>query len=187
MMCPVAAAGPAGDRGERRTFESIVSPEIPSLWRAASAMTRNHHEAEDLLQDTLLRAWKGLDGFDGHYPRAWLLTILRNTRSNRNRRTRPEPVDPQRIDERVLGMPSPGADHALLARGFDEHVETALRTLSLMHLQVVELVDIAGFSYDEAAIALSIPVATVTSRIHRARNRLREQIEKTSRNGVAAK
>ena len=187
-MCSASASGLEDGREEHRTFESVVSPEIPSLWRAAMAMTRNHHEAEDLLQDTLLRAFKGLSGFDGRYPRAWLLTILRNTHQNRNRRRRPEPVDPQRLGEGTAEMStSPGADCALLARAFDEHVEAALRGLSPKLLQVVELVDISAFTYDEAALALGIPVATVTSRIHRARHRLREQIESTSRDGVAAR
>jgi RNA polymerase sigma-70 factor (ECF subfamily) len=188
MMCPASTPDLEGGRGERRSFEAVVSPEIASLWRAASAMTRNHHEAEDLLQDTLLRAFRAIDSFDGRYPRAWLFTILRNTHQNRNRRRRPEPVDPQRVDEGALGMnSSPGADTALLARAFDEHVEAALRALSPKLLQVVELVDISAFTYDEAALALGIPVATVTSRIHRARSRLREQIERTSRDGAVVK
>ena len=174
-----------GGREERQSFESVVSPEIPSLWRAALAMTGNHHDAEDLLQDTLLRAFKNIESFDGRYPRAWLLTILRNTHQNRNRRTRPDSVDPQCVDEGAPGKStSPGADAALLARQFDEHVEAALRALSPKLLQVVELVDVSAFTYDEAALALGIPVATVTSRVHRARNRLREQIERTSKDGA---
>jgi RNA polymerase sigma-70 factor (ECF subfamily) len=187
-MCSEAAPSPNGGREERPSFESVVSPEIPSLWRAASAMTGNHHDAEDLLQDTLLRAFKGLDSFDGRYPRAWLLTILRNTHQNRNRRVRPVPVDPRSVDEVALGKStSPGADSALLAREFDEHLEAALRALSPKLLHVVELVDVADFTYDEAALALGIPVATVTSRVHRARSRLREHIERTSKDGATAK
>ena len=187
-MCLESAPSPNSGREERPSFESVVSPEIPNLWRAATAMTGNHHDAEDLLQDTLLRAFKGIDSFDGRYPTAWLLTILRNTHQNRNRRVRPVPVDPRSVDEGALEKStSPGADSALLAREFDEHVEAALRALSPKLLQVVELVDISAFTYDEAALALGIPVATVTSRVHRARNRLREHIERTSKNGATAK
>lgn len=187
-MSRAPASGVEDGRAERPTFESVVSPEIPFLWRATMAMTRNHHEAEDLLQDTLLRALQGILGFNGRYPRAWLLTILRHTHHNRNRRRRPEPIDPVRCAEGALAMgTSPGADSALLSRGFDQHVEAALRALSPKLLQVVELVNISAFTYDEAARALGIPVATVTSRIHRARVRLREKIESTSREGVAVK
>ena len=70
-------------------FERYVLPEIEVLLRVANSLTRNHAEAEDLVQDTLLRAYRAIDGFDGRYPRAWLLTILRNTHINRNRRRRP--------------------------------------------------------------------------------------------------
>ena len=185
-MCSGSAPSLNGGREERQGFESVVSPEIPNLLRAASAMTGNHHDAEDLLQDTLLRAFKSFDSFDGRYPRAWLLTILRNTHQNRNRRMRPDSVNPQCVDEGALGKStSPGADSALLAREFDEHVEAALRALSPKLLQVVVLVDVSDFTYGEAALALGIPVATVTSRINRARNRLREQIERTSKDGAA--
>lgn len=185
-MSPATASGVEDGRGERPNFESVVSPEIPSLWRAALAMTRNHHEAEDLLPDTLPRAFQGIEGFDGRCPRAWLLAILRNTHQNRNRRRRPESIDRRRFAVGALAMgTSPGADSALHAREFDDHVDSALRALSPKRRKVVELVNLSEFTYDEAARALGIPVATVTSRIHRARNRLREQIESTSREGVA--
>ncbi len=60
------------------------------LLRVANTLTRNHAEAEDLVQDALLRAFRAIDSFDGRHPRAWLLTILRNTHINRNRRQRAE-------------------------------------------------------------------------------------------------
>jgi RNA polymerase sigma-70 factor (ECF subfamily) len=73
---------PAADE---TAFEQYVLPEIEVLLRVAHSLTHDHAEAEDLVQDTLLRAYRGIAGFDGRHPRAWLLTILRNTNINRNR------------------------------------------------------------------------------------------------------
>ena len=70
-------------------FERWVLPEVDVLLRVAQSITRNTHDAEDLVQDTMLRAYRSIDSFDGRYPRAWLLTILRNTEINRHRRRRP--------------------------------------------------------------------------------------------------
>lgn len=70
-------------------FDAFVGPYLPVLLRVAGSLCRNPHDAEDLVQDTLIRAFKGLDGFDGAYPRAWLLTIMRNANINQHRRQRP--------------------------------------------------------------------------------------------------
>ena len=71
-------------------FERYVIPEIQVLFRVARSLTRNDADAEDLVQDTLIRPHRSVDAFDGNHPRAWLLTILRNTHINRNRRRRPD-------------------------------------------------------------------------------------------------
>lgn len=71
------------------SFDAFVGPHLPVLLRVAGSLCRNTHDAEDLVQDTLIRAFTGLDGFDGAYPLAWLLTIMRNANINRNRRQRP--------------------------------------------------------------------------------------------------
>ena len=75
-------------------FERYVPSEIEVLLRVAHSLTRNHAEAVDLAQDTLLRAYRGIEGFDGRHPRAWLLTILRNTHIDRNRRRCPRAREP---------------------------------------------------------------------------------------------
>ena len=74
-------------------FAAEVVPEIEVLLRVAQTLTRHPADAEDLVQDTLLRAFRSMDTFDGRHPRAWLLTILRNTNSNRHRRRRPDLLD----------------------------------------------------------------------------------------------
>ena len=172
-------------RGEA-AFEHYVLPEVEVMLRVARSLTRNRADAEDLVQDTLIRAFKAIDRFDGRHPRAWLLTILRNTHINRNRRRRPELLrDPDTQLDRLAQ--SPVDDEAsrpdrFVDRQFDAAVEEALHALTAPFSEVIELVDIDGLSYAEAAEALGIPVGTVMSRLHRARKKIREQLR---RKGVA--
>lgn len=167
-------------------FERYVLPEVEVMLRVARSLTRNHADAEDLVQDTLIRAYKAIDRFDGRHPRAWLLTILRNTHINRNRRRRPELLrDPDTQLERLAQ--SPADDEAarpdrFVDLQFDAALGDALATLSEPFAAVIELVDVDGLSYAEAAETLGIPVGTIMSRLHRARKKVREQLRRT---GVA--
>ena len=169
-----------------RAFEQYVLPEVEVMLRVARSLTRNHADAEDLVQDTLIRAYKAIDRFDGRHPRAWLLTILRNTHINRNRRRRPELLrDPDLQLERAAQAPE--VDEAsrpdrFIDFEFDAEVEDALATLSEPFAEVLELVDIDGLTYAEAAEVLNVPVGTVMSRLHRARKKIRQQLRRA---GVA--
>ena len=163
---------------EDRSFERYVLPEIEVLLRVANSLTRNHAEAEDLVQDTLLRAYRAIDGFDGRYPRAWLLTILRNTHISRNRRRRPELLrDPDAADRMVSAASDERAD-AGIDNQIDAEILSALASLDKLFRQVVELVDIDGLSYAEAAEVLDVPIGTVMSRLHRARSRIRGRLDR---------
>jgi len=160
-------------------FERYVLPEIEVLLRVANSLTRNHAEAEDLVQDTLLRAYRGIDGFDGRHPRAWLLTILRNTHINRNRRRRPELLrDPDAASDRMISAASDERTDAGIDDEIDVEIIRALESLDDPFRRVVELVDIDGLSYAEAAEVLDVPVGTVMSRLHRARSRIRDRLDK---------
>jgi RNA polymerase sigma-70 factor, ECF subfamily len=160
-------------------FERYVLPEIEVLLRVAHSLTRNHAEAEDLVQDTLLRAYRGISGFDGRYPRAWLLTILRNTHINRNRRTRPELLrDPDMALDRLAAMASDDQTDASVNDELDIEIVRALDQLDARFRRVIELVDIDGLSYAEAAEVLDVPVGTVMSRLHRARSRIRDRLDR---------
>jgi len=160
-------------------FERYVLPEIEVLLRVANSLTRNHAEAEDLVQDTLLRAYRGIDGFDGRYPRAWLLTILRNTHINRNRRRRPDLLRaPDAATDRMISAASDERTDAGVDDEIDVEIIRALDSLDEPFRQVVELVDIDGLSYAEAAEVLDVPVGTVMSRLHRARSRIRDRLAK---------
>jgi RNA polymerase sigma-70 factor (ECF subfamily) len=157
-------------------FERYVLPEIEVLLRVAQSLTGNTADAEDLVQDTLVRAYRSIDRFDGRYPRAWLLTILRRTHINRNRRRRPELLrDPDAEMDRAAAACAEPADAAVDA-AFDTEVEAALVELPAPFRQTVELVDIGGLSYREAAQVLGVPAGTVMSRLHRARARIRDRL-----------
>lgn len=161
-------------------FRRYVVPELPVLLRVARRITGNATDAEDLVQETVLRAYRAVDRFDGRHPRAWLLTILRNTWRNMSRRTRPRLLD---AEDDVLLVRAAGADGR---SGAEEHVvdnmldadlAAELRDLSNNHRAVVTLVDIDGLTYQEAADVLGVPTGTVMSRLHRARKRLRTRLE----------
>ena len=161
----------------RQTYASCVLPEIEILLRVAMSMTDQRADAEDLVQDTLLRAWRSIDTFDGRHPRAWLLTILRNTQVNRHRRRRPQLLDdPDLTANRGLGDAQDSAEDVVVGRTFDVVVDAALSALPTTFRQVVLLVDVDGLTYAEAAEVLGVPEGTVMSRLHRARRRIRDRL-----------
>lgn len=168
-----------GPRGPDAAFQEHVVPEIDVLYRVALSITRSHPDAEDLVQDTLLRAYRAIESFDGRHPRAWLLTILRNAQANRVRRRRPELLrDPDGVTSRATATQDEAAqpEEAFMVGVLDEHLGAALDALPLKFRQVVELVDVNELSYQEAADALGVPVGTVVSRLSRARRRLRDRL-----------
>jgi RNA polymerase sigma-70 factor, ECF subfamily len=168
------------DQTREDRFREQVLSELEVLYRVARRLTRTPTDAEDLVQDALLRAYRGFDGFDGRYPRAWLLTILRNTHYNRIRKRQPDLLD----DEVAQRIPAPGADgrrdgtaDRALHDQFDPLVRAALAALSPNHRAVIALVDLDELSYQEAADVLGVPAGTVMSRLHRARRRVRAYLE----------
>lgn len=161
-------------------FTRYVLPEIDVLGRVAVSLTRNRADAEDLVQETLIKAHRAIDRFDGRHPRAWLLTILRNTHLNSVRKRRPELLrDPDAADRLASVGPADGgatAEDAVVDHAFDDEVAVAFRALPERFRSVVELVDLGGLSYQEAADALGVPIGTVMSRLHRGRGRIRERL-----------
>lgn len=176
--CSAEASAEAHVEDDR--FRRFVVPELPVLLRVARRLTGDATDAEDLVQETLVRAYRAVDRFDGRHPRAWLLTIQRNAWRNMNRRRRPQLLDDE---EQALRVPAAGADGR---SGAEEHVldgvldaalADGLRALSDQHRAVVLLVDVDGLTYQEAADVLGVPTGTVMSRLHRARTRLRKRLE----------
>jgi len=162
-------------------FDAIVVPELDVLFRVARSISSTVDDAEDLVQDTLLRAFRALDHFDGSYPRAWLLTIMRNAHRNRNRRRRPtllrdEATMSTEIDRR--NPPAPSAEDLATGSMTAAWVTDTLDHLTPRLRQVAQLVDVDGLTYDETAALLDIPAGTVMSRLHRARRHMRVRLER---------
>jgi len=171
----------APEQDRALAFNTHVVPELDVMYRVAMSLTRSPPDAEDLVQDALIRAYRAVDRFDGRHPRAWLLTILRNAHINRNRRRRPELLhDPDSELER-LATTERGDDFdpeaEVVEPVFDVLVAKALDNLPERFQLAVRLVDLAGLSYQEAADQIGVPVGTIMSRLHRARRRMRTELE----------
>jgi RNA polymerase sigma-70 factor (ECF subfamily) len=132
-------------------------------------MTRNAHDAEDLVQETYLRAFRAFDRYQpGTNIRAWLFTILHRARTDSFRR---QARSPQTVELTGEGPAVPPAQEALAAGG--EDIVRAMEGLPEVFRNAVVLRDMEDFSYDEIARILEVPVGTVMSRIHRGRALLR--------------
>lgn len=161
-------------------FEAEILPELEVLYRTAWSLTRSDADAQDLVQDTLLRAYRSLERFDGRYPRAWLLTIMRNANINRVRKKTPDLLDdPDLTFERSADFADDNDPERIVVEPeFEAAIETAFLALPEDFREIVELVDLNSLTYQEAAVALGIPVGTVMSRLHRARKRMRTALRK---------
>ncbi|MEO7979336.1 MAG: sigma-70 family RNA polymerase sigma factor [Sporichthyaceae bacterium] len=160
-------------------YQEQVLPEVEVLLRVARSLTRHSADAEDLVQDTLLRAWRSLDSFDGRHPRAWLLTILRNAHLSRHRRQRPVLLDDPDLtfeQQASAGPAYASAEDVVVDRMFDAAVELAVRDLPPRFREALLLVDVHGLTGAAAAAVLGVPEGTVVSRLHRARRRVRHSL-----------
>lgn len=168
-----------------RAFAQHVEPEIDVLLRVARTLTGSWADAEDLVQDTLIRAYRGLESFDGAHPRAWLLTILRNTNINSHRRQRPDLLDaddsPERHTPAFGATSTPSPEQTVTDRELGEDLQRAVAALDPKFSTVLLLVDVDDLTYSEVADVLGIAVGTVTSRLSRARKRLRHDLNANAR------
>jgi len=157
-----------------------VEPEIEVLLRVARTTTSNQADAEDLVQETLLRAYRAINRFDGRYPRAWLLTILRNTNASLHRRQRPVTIGDWELLQTArpaFGRAAlPGAEDSFMDHELHADLEAAVRALDPRFRAALILVDVHDLSYSQAAAVMGVPVGTVMSRLSRARDRVRTSL-----------
>jgi RNA polymerase sigma-70 factor, ECF subfamily len=178
------AKSPSSNAGERRAvgFEAEALASIDSLYRTALRLTRVPADAEDLVQDTYLKAFRAADSFEaGTNLRAWLFTILHNTARNRVRDRAREPVtsDSEAV-ERAADVTSGRMEtpEALLLReALGQEMQAAIDDLPDAFRTAVWLRDVEEFSYAEIAAMLDIPAGTVMSRISRGRRLLFERLQ----------
>jgi RNA polymerase sigma-70 factor (ECF subfamily) len=158
------------------TWEEIAREYGRFLYTVAFRLTGNPDEAEDLVQDVLLRVRRGLDSYVPGSMEGWLSRITTNAFLDDVRRRRRRPVEAMPDDpERVLAG-APSADEALERAQLPDDVQAALRDLPDDFRAAVVLCDVVGFSYDEIADSLGVPIGTVRSRIHRGRSMLKEKL-----------
>lgn len=157
-----------------KSFEALALPHLDITYRVARRLTRNEHEAEDLVQETFLKAYRAFDTFEEREfgIRPWLLRILHNTYINRVTRERRAP---KATDQPALEQAEAGDAPALPELDFehlDEEVKQALDRLSPDFRTVMLLWATGEFSYQQIADVLELPIGTVMSRLHRARQQL---------------
>jgi RNA polymerase sigma-70 factor, ECF subfamily len=170
---------------DRLEFEQAALPHLRDLYAIGVRMTRNPDAAQDLVQETYLRAYAAWASFiAGSNCRAWLIRILTNSYINHYRRARSHRSFTQRSEGEQLAAlygdePRPSsraAEENLTRAGFSDEVDRALGALEDDHRLVVLLADVEEMKYREIAEALGWPIGTVMSRLFRARRRLEEEL-----------
>jgi RNA polymerase sigma-70 factor (ECF subfamily) len=174
-------ARPAPEQRLHLRFEQEALVHIDALYRTALRLANNREHAEDLVQETYLRAYRAFDRFDGQHCRAWLLTILRHTFISQLRHNGQSPPtimfddDPQ--TESMQWMPAgASAEDVVLAGLLGEELEQALARLPEPARLILLLAYVEELSYAEIAQVMDCPLGTVMSRLHRARRMLGAQL-----------
>jgi RNA polymerase sigma-70 factor (ECF subfamily) len=180
------ADGPPHDRKDE--FEEVALPHLDALFNLALSLTRNRKDAEDLVQEAYLRAYRFFGSYrPGTHIKAWLFRILRNIFINRYRaaRARPDEVRFDRVEvayermveDHFLGTRPPASPEKVVMDGvMDEEIRQAMARLPEEYRVVVLLALVEEMSYKEIAAALSIPLGTVMSRLHRGRKLLQASL-----------
>lgn len=168
-----------------RIFDKEFMPQIDSMYNFAFRLTNDEDDANDLLQDTYMKAFRFINSFQqGTNAKAWLFRILKNSFINDYRKKSKEP---SKIDYQEVESVYNSNEDAKVESTSDLRIEavqdligdevaTALNSLPIDFRTVIILCDIEGFTYEEMAKILDIPIGTVRSRLHRARNLLKEKL-----------
>ena len=167
------------DRGDSKTrFADVVIPHLDDACSLARWITGNRADAEDVVQEACLRAYRGIGGFRGENGRAWTLAIVRNAAYDWLRKNRSSAVvhvdDLEAVehfaDDAALKGNDPEA--ALIARADEARLEAAIASLPTIFRETLVLRDVQGLDYREIAAITNVPIGTVMSRLARGRRRL---------------
>ena len=172
----------------REDFANDAMSHAPQLFSTAMRMTRNRADAEDLVQETFVKAWRAFDSYQqGTNLRAWLFRIMTNTYINKYnaKQRRPDEVELDEVEElylfRRLGTIdqsriNPSAEDQMMELFTDDEVKAAIEELPEAFRMPVLLSDVDGFSYKEIAEMLDVPIGTVMSRLHRGRKAMQKRL-----------
>ncbi len=159
-----------------RDFETLVQPELAVLYRVAKRLAKDATEAEDLVGQTLFKAYRAWHSFDGAYLRSWLIRILRNEWLGSRRGS----VQVDSLEDEGINEPAGDDVQSRVEANFDrESIAQAIDSLPEEYRLAVQLVDVEEMSYEEASRAMDIPVGTVRSRLFRGRERIRQKLSHT--------
>lgn len=174
------------EKTELARFEQVVLPHLGAAYNLARWLTGNNHDAEDVVQESYLRALKFFGGFRGENSRPWLLTIVRNTCFTWLRQNRFSEFT--ELDEQIHGREREprNPESIMLAATHSETVRKAIEALAPEFREVIILREMEELSYKEISAIASIPVGTVMSRLARARSRLQELLSELRTSGVGA-
>lgn len=172
------------DNEDRAQFTRVVAPHLSEAFAVASWLTGNRADAEDVVQEACLRAFRAIGGFAGVNARAWVLTIVRNTAYSWLAKNRTPDVvafqtvldEEQHLAAQGFGTSTSSPEAALIAKVAMGHLEAAIAALPVAFREVLILRDVQGLEYREIAQITSLPVGTVMSRLARARRRLIDAI-----------
>jgi RNA polymerase sigma-70 factor (ECF subfamily) len=170
---------PMNGLDDNARFRSIVMPHLDDAYRLAHWLTGNRTDAEDVVQDASLRAFRAIREFAGGNPRSWMLSIVRNTAYSWLRKNRPatvvtvEDLEAVELQQANPGEPnSETPEAALIAKVDAAQLRAAIAALPTPFRETLVLRDIEGLDYREIAEATEVPIGTVMSRLARARRRL---------------
>ena len=168
------------DQNELAAFNEAVLPHLGTAYNLARWLTRNDQDAEDVVQEASLRAFKYWKGFSGRDCRSWLLAIVRNTYYSwlRQRSDQPELTEDGEVDNVDDSTPSP--ETLLLQNADREMLRSALEDLRVEFREVIVLREMEGLSYKEIADISDVPIGTVMSRLARARKQLQIYLTNSS-------
>ena len=173
------------DDEDRRRFEQVAIPHLDAAYNLARWLTRNDHDAQDVVQEALLRAARYIGSFRGEGARAWLLQIVRNTCYSWMKENRPvEKVVLDDFDDAWQDIAAPSADEppAVAMRKADRaQIDAAIANLPVAYREVLVLRELEDLSYSDIARIAGIPVGTVMSRLARARGLMRSALTQPAR------
>ena len=173
------------EKEKREIFDGEFMPHIHSMYNFGYRLTLDRDDAKDLVQDTYLKAFRFIESFQkGTNAKAWLFRILKNSFINDYRKKSKEPskVDYQEVEtyynsDEVDRQITPDLRVESLKDMIGDEISNALNSLDVDFRTVIILCDLEGFKYEEMAKILDIPIGTVRSRLHRARNLLKEKLK----------